>query len=772
MNGKRLAARILGAVLVAALGIGGAEASGTPEDSTVTVHLVVEGDSRGEAEDLEGRLLARPVSGADSAFIAVDLGTARSVALDLPRAGNWQLGVEAPGYWSAGALVWPGRDEVVLRLRPTGTVAGKVAVPKGAEPPVALDLRFAPAGELGGLESKTSPRHGSVVCPVDAEGRWRCVIPAGVGDLHLHATGFASLFRFDVAVEPGGRTDLGKLALRPGASIVGSVDLASARGAEAPVRVELTAFGRGEVSSPRHPRLAVLAESTVPDERGFFQFRDLRPGVYRLRVGADGLAPAVLERVEVLEGRESRILHPLALSPLASFELSVRPSLPPRGERWKVRLLQPEISTETVTGIADGAGTWRRDDLRPGSYLVRVETGSGTIWHQQRYEIAGDTPPLEVELPLVPIEGRLTLDGEPMRARLLFHASSGGGLVGVVSDLEGHFSGHLPRPGQWRLARLGRRGEAHALTPVEVERRDDGQPTWLEIELPETRLKGQVVDARGQPVDRASVSLLRSGAEGAEGASEAKTDDAGRFSFRGLREGDYAVDVLAGRFGSARQRVRIREGREAEVELRLVGEAELKGRVLGPDGRPVAAAEVYAYPRLPRWRRVGLVQRSTGPSGEFELSIPYDALRFDLLVLPPGFAARLLQVPFDPGIAERSLDLTVDTLGGTLHLRPGGSQGEVREGTLQSGGAAMFFPPLRRWARLHGSPPTPEGGWWLPHFAPGTYRLCSSGGSPCAAGELTPGGVLVLETPSAGEAREEPDPEIEAGRDLEEPAGR
>jgi len=551
-------------------------------------------------------------------------------------------------------------------------------------------------------------------------------------------------------VEAGGTTRLGVLSLQPGASIVGFLDPASVQNLESPARIELTAFGRGDVAAPHHPRLGVLAQKTMPDSRGFFQFRDLRPGVYRLQASAEDRAPAVLERLEVQEGLENRILRPLVLPPLASFEVRVRPALPPEGERWRVLLDRPEISTDRITGMADATGTWRREDLIPGSYRVLIDTPTGA-YHEQRLEISASSRPLEVDLPIVAIEGRLTTDGEPIRSRLLFEDPSGGEVVGVVSDLDGVFSSHLPRPGEWRFSYLGRRGEKHSYSLVQVDRRKDGEPTWLDLELPTTRLEGRVLDASDRPVEGAQIRVWRSGAEQSLGASRAKSDKEGRFHFRWLQEGDYAVDASTGR-GSVRERVEIREGADASVELRLLGKVPMPGRVVGPDGRPVVAAEVYAYPQLPEYRRTPIVRRATGPGGEFVLNVPFDAVSLDVLVLPPGYAARLLRIPFNPQQAsEGFLDLTVDTLGGTLHLRPGGASGHALSATLESEGATAHARSLHRWSRLHGSPPTPEAGWVLPSFAPGVYRLCNSAGAPCDEGRLNPGGVLVLETPAPGD---------------------
>lgn len=734
----------------------------TPSGFTIQVHLAVQDGATDDARPLKGRLLAQPPGDSAAEPVSVSLSQARTLPLVLPAEGIWTLSVEAAGFWSAGDLAWPDREEVTLRLLPTGPVTGRVAFPEGTDPPASLELRFAPAGELRDLGSQSMPGHGSVDCPLDADHRWHCEIPTGPSDLHLHATGFASVFRFDVSIQAGEPKDLGTLALRPGASIVGSVDLGSAQGATSSVRVELTTAGRDSLAGPQSRQLEALTRSTEPDERGFFQFRDLQPGIYQVLATAGDLAPAVLERLEVREGRESRILAPLVLTPLASIEVVVRPPLPPRGDRWHVRLLQPETSSEQITGTMDATGTWRHAGMRPGSYLLRVEDEYRARWHEQRYEIEARSPPVEVHLPIVQVAGLVTFGGEPMRTRLLFERPAGGEVVGLVSSLDGDFSGDLPHPGEWRIFRLGRQREKHVVDRVRIEPRDDGEPTWIEIELPETRIDGRVVDGAGRPVGEARVSAWRLGGDRAQGTSDARSDDDGRFLFRGLREGTYALDALAGHEGSAREQVELREGVDTEVEIRLLGEVRFAGRVMGPDGRPVAAAEVYAYPRLATPRQAPLIQGITDLSGDFVLPVPLDTLELDVLLLPPGYAARLLRLPFDPRtVSDAPRVFPVDTVGGTLHLRPGGSLQDALDATLQSGPASMFFRPLQRWARLHGSSPSPADGWWLPQFAPGPYRLCSQGGTPCDEGDLLPGGVLMLETPvpsteAEAEAGEEP----------------
>lgn len=740
-----------------------ARATGAAADPPgVHVEVVLEEAS---GTEVEGVLVAHPSDADAGESMRVPFRGTGTVWLPLEGSVLWRLEVEADGLWSASRVLVAERGKaMVVRLHPTGRVVGRLALPRGTEPPERLDLAFEPPPPASSGASATAvPREdlrGRVICPVAADLTWGCQVPAGRHELHLHAPGFASVFRWDVPIKATTQTSLGVLTLEPGASLVGFVDLAAPLPDGAEVEVEL-APAQPSGALHRTRRLEALVRRTEPGPQGLFQFTDLRAGTYRLEARAEGLAPAVVDRLEVMPSRESRLSQPLVLTPFASLEVRLQPSLPPEGEHWHLVLDQPGESLERLEGTAAPNGTWRQGELRPGFYRLQVEDEHGSRWHRQELEVKPLAPPVEISLPLLAVEGRVTLGGEPVRARLTFGGIQATGSVAMISDPEGRFRGHLPYGGTWPLSVLLERGGAEQTQPrVSVTASSDGAPAWLEIDLPDTRVKGRVVDAGGRPVRHVRIRVWRSGSSPQEGLSQVTADEGGAFELRALPEGEYDLDAFSGS-GSGRARVRVREGEPVEdLRLTLLGEAPLLGRVVS-EGRPVAGAEIHAYPVLPAYRAVPLARGVTGPDGDFEVDVPMDALQVDLLVLPPGHAARLLRVPFEPeaggfGGGSRGLVIEVHRLGGTLFILSGGDERDYRSATLGFGDATMFLEPFRRWALLHGARPSPTSGWVLPNLAPGSYRLCNRNGMACREGILPPGGLLELEV--VGTSSRPPDP--------------
>jgi Carboxypeptidase regulatory-like domain len=149
---------------------------------------------------------------------------------------------------------------------------------------------------------------------------------------------------------------------------------------------------------------------------------------------------------------------------------------------------------------------------------------------------------------------------------------------------------------------------------------------------------------------------------------QAMTDQEGRFAFRGVRPGEYRVDVQ--RTGYAPigepgrgQPIQVAEGQSIDnLELRLQKGAVISGRILGPSGEPQPDVRVMAMRRIEGPRNVprlipapmqGLQQ--TNDLGEFRLS-----------GLPPGeyyvSASPHQQSPFGgPGVSIAAVQGTART---------------------------------------------------------------------------------------------------------------
>ena len=432
--------------------------------------------------------------------VEVPIAVPGQVRVPLPSGSIWAVTVQAVGFWSPTRLIatHAGQTElpqIFLTLIPTAIVGGMLKVSKGALRPEEITVFFSPAS------SKTGPE-GEMICPVLDGGQFHCDLPRGNLDLRLFSRGFASVYRW--ALDVGESVlELGTVELQEGASVVGQVEAAAAWRSTPRVLVELRVLQEQELSPEASRQLKDLTRTTVPDAGGAFQFVNLRAGTYQLKVSADGFADALVQPLRVFPGRESRVAEPIRLQVPVTLDVTVTPALTPKQESWRLSLL-PDGSYQSATWTreqeVDATGFLRQEGIAPGRYVLRLEDRFGYVWSSSHIALTPETPPLEVRIESIPVEGEIALGGEPIRSRLRFRRGQEQ-RVSLYSGPDGKFSGILPESGTWRLDALYQRGGSwHNLGEFEVERRESEESAYLEIELPDTEIAGRVVDADGKPV--------------------------------------------------------------------------------------------------------------------------------------------------------------------------------------------------------------------------------------------------------------------------------
>jgi hypothetical protein len=712
---------------------------------------------------------ARPGSEASVREVAVSGGV---VEIPLPKESWWKVEADIPGYWLPPTVIDSRREEANLRLVRAGEVRVRTAVPRNERPPEELTVRFVPPSRDILLRPREEPPpephalRGQSRCQRGAVGEWTCALPSGDLDLRFHASGFASEFLWKVPVPAGRTIDLGRLALVPGAAVLGRLEL--------PSDPELDPESVGLELAPEtfeslNPQVRRLSRTAVLHESGLFQFRDLAPGTYRLTAHAEGWAPAERTSIEVRAGLETELIWPLELQRPAAIEICFDPPVPPGvrlpADTWKA-VLHAETTElrQPLLGTVGEDGCWRQTEVQPGWYRLTVTDGRRSHWLERRISIPPGDFRLDLELPLIAVEGTITRGGQPIRARLTFERvrpaegdePAQTRQMVFYSDPEGVFSGALTEEGRWwvKAGFNGSRSE-QLLEAVEIERPQRG-PLAIDLEVPDTRLTGRVVNEDGEGIARVPISAFRvpiDPVDGSAAKSRTDADGEGRFSLEGLPAGRYRVSAFTAG-GSAQAEVDVLELTESpELELVIGDGIELAGRVVSARG-PVIGARILALPELERPRAIAMQNVITDVTGEFTLSVPADAVSLRLLVLPPGHAARMLRVAADQ---QGPLVVTVDDVGGTLVVDGGGSAGLLEGSHLVAGDVAFALLHFRDWSLLGTSqPPGLDGSWTLPMMSAGDYALCAPGDEPCERGFLAPFDTLVLSLPSAEASRESP----------------
>ena len=236
---------------------------------------------------------------------------------------------------------------------------------------------------------------------------------------------------------------------------------------------------------------------------------------------------------------------------------------------------------------------------------------------------------------------------------------------GQQEALNGEFQITTSGEGPWTVRADNARGEDGAklnLRRAELIVKDASSPVVLTME-PGARVSGRVVNADGKPLAGVTVTA------GRQNATTTSRD--GRFSIEGLGDGNVNVQV-APPTGMVRPPVqRVPTGTE-DMEFRLIQGLSIKGKALGPDGKPLTQGYASA-----NWQKTG-----EHPQGAAGSQIQAGGT-FELKGIPPGVRARVqVQVWSQSGTVAYAPAIVEDVMAGTedLELRLGG--GHTIEGRV------------------------------------------------------------------------------------------
>jgi hypothetical protein len=494
------------------------------------------------------------------------------------------------------ALLERGCEEPVrVRLTERASVAARISVPRGTRPPRSGSLRLA----------KCAADAASVEIPFAiSDSRMRTSVPAGCGEMTLHAAGFVPVRLSSQALKVGDSRDLGTVTLPEGAAAV----LRVRAGSDAvPLEgVRIIAMRTNDLAAMRREleveRFAL--GTTVSDASGWARLTGLPEGrVIFLLHGRGRKRPQVSEPYELVAGEETVIDDLVLETPANVFvTMSVPESLEDALElhavelegaghtHWPSRV--PIRAELTLTGTVV-------EDVPPGTWTVRA-TGrlkNGFALHLGETTIdvvAGVDRQVTLALTDTLYHGRVTRGGQSVNGTInLKPADKQSNRRHVVAKMrgDGEFQVLLEGKGEYAVSvqDSGRRSVTldHYVT-------FDDPNDEITIELPTgNEIRGRVVDSAGSPVEGVSVSAVQQIAEPA-GSVGVKSSADGRFVLDGVVPGRWKL--IADSKNERSEPVMVAVGEDDVDGITLVVDPvqTVKIRVVDMTGAPLSLVKVGA----------------------------------------------------------------------------------------------------------------------------------------------------------------------------------
>jgi len=471
--------------------------------------------------------------------------------------------------------------------------------------------RLLPGAATGALEVHAAAK------PADASGSFEFVgLPPGRYAVSGAAPGFAAAYAGPFDVHPDRETQVELSFGGHGVLLSGSV--LDADGGPIPGAI-LIADGKPLEQASEGSRRAFPFES---DGVGKFSM-ELRAGRYRLRVAADGYAPAefwvdltthlqrnfLLERAGSIagrvsaggeEGREGEGSG--GESPVAGATVELLITGPYRIRAGAGDPRGPALVAEQASGED---GRFRFTGVSAGNYIIVAREGNrvGQRTEVVTVEPGSDVDGADVHLGAgVRVRGAVVTEhGAPVAGARVNSVALGFNphvVRSSDSDAEGAFTLEGLMPGAYRLD-VRASGRGSAMKELNVEGDTDG----VELRLPaDTRIEGRVSSPDGGPAANASVTVWNSPVEQPEEkertSRSASSAEDGTFTVDGLMPGYVWVEAADGQAVASLGPEPLRAGESRRVQLRLGEGTRISGRVVWTGGGPAPNVLVRCKGRL------------------------------------------------------------------------------------------------------------------------------------------------------------------------------
>ena len=409
--------------------------------------------------------------------------------------------------------------------------------------------------------------------------------------------------------------------------------------------------------------------SDTTDAEGKFEISGIPPGPITLKATSDEWAAADPQALELAPGERMGTAKLVLRTPGRITGLVLDGAGHTDGDR--PISLNGSANGEWQQTTSDANGRFAFEKLGPGEYQLSTQAKQeefaaagqdqikmNRVWQQQQRSVqvkVSEGATSEVTLGGLPkdalhLVGHVTCGGRPVPDAFLQawkHARAEGEepqQFRTSANDDGSFDMVLSGAGDYSFSVQAESSNSSTSISFQVKVGSEAQQTH-DFELPGARISGRVVDREGKPQAQVWLQLSADaavrGQSGRNVSGRVTTDGEGRFLFEHVSPGTYEI-VCGGmdmgwRSGArtgrtTRSGLVVEPGKSLEgIEIVAQPACRVEGTVVGPDGTPIAGANVLAVDEQGK-SLTGWGRESTDGSGHFD---------FDSL--PPGRASFLAQ---------------------------------------------------------------------------------------------------------------------------------
>jgi uncharacterized GH25 family protein len=397
--------------------------------------------------------------------------------------------------------------------------------------------------------------------------------------------------------------------LAAGGIVTGTVvDSGSGGGIEGAKVMAYTHVDTSDLFTIIQARARPALDTVTTGAGGTFEFRSLGVGSYNFVASARGYQEGKFLKVRVQSGENPPLRFPLPRGLSISGSVISSGGEAIQGAKIRVsrtggeagRTEQMFIKFDDGSILSDAQGKFSFDTLEPGKYILLA-------WHpdhatEQMRDIEAGTENLTVTLPMGgAVSGQVT------------EAGTGKAIAGArisvsdmqdlrkegVSDDQGMFEirGLNSTSGGKKFLNIHAEGYAR-LSNVQIFVEEGRITENQNFELhPTAVVSGRVVNKSGGGVANARVMAQRKGTTAgvAMTVGSASTDSQGRFGIKDLEAGEETqVKVMTGEYlEGLSEPFTVQPGQSLELpDILLLLGGEIRGRVVAPDGKGIAGAQV------------------------------------------------------------------------------------------------------------------------------------------------------------------------------------